>query len=234
MIKNLLLTTIIAVGTVIPGVSDVGTGHHVVYYIPHQDDEILNFGSSIYHHVQAGHTVHLVLLTDGSATVVGKRLGLTKEEVTKARNREFFRSATILGIHEDNIYYVGHKDGELTVEQSKQVMKEFAKKYPSASHKAYTYTDWHNDHRNSGLALKELLDEGVIEDARFYIRRGENPEGIQKIRAGYKDEYFPFLYAASMAYKIENEQTGMYGIGWKSAHKSFERMFDDPINYYHK
>ena len=46
---------------------------HVVFYIPHQDDEALNFGVGIMNHIAGGHNVHVVLLTDGSAAGIRKK-----------------------------------------------------------------------------------------------------------------------------------------------------------------
>lgn len=212
----------------------MGTGKNVIYFIPHQDDETLTFGSSIYSHIQAGHTVHVVLLTDGSGTAVGKRLGLDKETLVNARNLEFHKALAVLGVREKNIHKMGIQDSTMTVEQAKKIMLDFYKKYPGASLKTYTYTDFHTDHKNAGLALKELSEEGLVNDVRFYVRRGENANGKRLYRSNYKEEHYPFLLAASRSYNIENERIGMYGIGWKSVPDSFRRMEKEPWNYYHK
>lgn len=232
MFKKLLLS--FSLVCLLPFNTEVGTGHNVIYYIPHQDDETLTFGSSIYSHIQAGHKVHVVLLTDGSGTVVGKRLGLDKETLVDARNREFYKALGVLGVRDANIHLMNFTDGELTIKQAKDTMKFFERKYPNASHKTYTYTDWHSDHRNAGLALKELSDEGIIGDARYYVRRGEKPEGKHLMRSNYKEEHFPFLLAASRSYNIKNEKIGMYGIGWESVPNSFKNMEKNPVNYYHR
>lgn len=213
---------------------NVGTGHNVVYYIPHQDDETLTFGSSIYAHLQAGHTVHVVLLTDGGATAVGKRLGLSRQEVVSARNREFYKALGVLGVQKENIHLANFRDGELTVNQAKSVMRKFIAKYPNGSHKTYSYYDWHNDHKNAGLALRELENEGLVDDVRFYVRRGDEPSDVFLMRSNYKEEHYPFLLAASRSYNIKNERIGMYGIGWESVPRSFEAMEERPWNYYHR
>lgn len=229
MIKSIMLVI-----TLMPIIYGVGISENVIYYIPHQDDETLTFGSSIYSHLQEGHAVHVVLLTDGSANIVGKRLGLTKKELVDARNREFDKALSVLGVNESNVYKMGFPDGEMTVSQAKEVMLYFANKYPDASHKTYTYTDWHNDHKNAGLALQELVDEGVIKNARYYVRRGEKPEGKMLLRSNYNEEHYPFLKAASRSYAVKNEKTGMYAIGWESVPDSFEAMEENPTNYFHR
>jgi len=214
--------------------NQTSTGHDVIFYIPHQDDETLTFGSSIHYHIQSGHNVQVVLLTDGSSTVVGKRLGLDEETLVNARNKEFLLALSHLGVARENIHKMGFKDGSLTIEQAKKVMKKFSKKYPNASHKTYTYTDWHQDHRNAGFALKELAQKEKIHNTAYFIRRGEKPENKKLYASAYEVDAYPDLLAASRSYNVIDYKNGMYGMCWKSVPKSFQAMEKDPKNYYHR
>jgi LmbE family N-acetylglucosaminyl deacetylase len=207
---------------------------HVVFYIPHQDDEAINFGVGIMNHIAGGHNVHVVLLTDGSSAVVRTQLGMTEYEFTQARNREFAYSLNILGVKPENVSYRNLKDGSITVSQVETIIREFETKYPKAKHKAYSYTDWHNDHKNSGQALKNLQTAGVVTDARYYIRFGDNPIGITPIKEPFNPIYMNFMLAVSNVYKMENDRLGFYGIGWKSAGHLFEEVEIQPLSRYHK
>jgi LmbE family N-acetylglucosaminyl deacetylase len=114
---------------------------HVVFYIPHQDDEALNFGVGIMNHLAGGHNVHIVLLTDGSGAGIRKKMNMTEMEFSQARNNEFAYALAVMGVKSENIDYRNYKDGKLTSANVEKVIREYEKKYPKAKHKAYSYTD---------------------------------------------------------------------------------------------
>lgn len=207
----------------------------VVFYIPHQDDEALTFGVSILNHVEAGYDVHIVLLTDGAGSGVRKRLNMTPQAFTEARNNEFLRSVRLMGVKSENIRFMNYPDGTTTVEQVYQAAREYQDLYPTARHKSYSYTDAHPDHKNAGLGLKRLVDEGITDDVRYYLRRGmKAPEGARMIREAKKPHYDTILRSVAAAYSIENPRLGLYGIGNKSVPSSFKWLQDSPKNYYHR
>jgi LmbE family N-acetylglucosaminyl deacetylase len=214
--------------------SNPNANSHVVFYVPHQDDEAINFAVGILNHLHSGHNVHIVLLTDGSSVAVRTKLGMTRAEVTKARNTEFAYAMSIMGVKPENISYRNLRDGATTPTQIEPIIREYEKKYPKAKHKTYSYTDWHNDHKNSGIALRNLQKAGVVSDARFYIRFGDNPVGITPIKEPYSLTYTSYMMAVSNAYKMENHRLGFYGIGWKSAAHLFREVEKQPLSRYHK
>lgn len=207
---------------------------HVVFYIPHQDDEVLTFGVSIMNHIRAGNNVHIVLLTDGSESVIRKRLNMTEKDFSEARNREFNLSTSIMGVEPQNIDFINIKDGTFTKEKAEEVIRGYETKYPNAKHKTFSWTDSNAEHKVTGMALKKLQTTNVVSDARYYVRMGENPKGIKLISEKYSDSYKPFLLAASSAYNIENSRTGFYAIGYKSVPKSFKSFEKKPMSRYHK
>lgn len=97
----------------------------VIYFIPHQDDEVLSMGVSIATHVEAGHDVQVVLCSDGQSSGVRTELnngGSCKKNVNgkqdthninlsegagggfvSARDREFINACLKLGIKYSNI-----------------------------------------------------------------------------------------------------------------------------------
>lgn len=207
---------------------------NVVFYIPHQDDETLTFGNAIMSHVQGGHNVHVVLLTDGSASVVKTQLGMTDLEFTQARNREFALALNFYGVKPENVSYRNIKDGALTVAKTEEIIREYEANYPLAKHKAFSWTDVHVDHKNSGQALKNLQTAGVLTDARYYVRRGDNPVGLTLTTETYNALHLPFYLAVSAAYKLINDRLGFYGIGYKSVSASFDSFEAQPLSRYHK
>lgn len=209
--------------------------NYVVYYIPHQDDEVITFGVSIYSDIKEGKSVQIVLLTDGSASKVREKLGLTIDEFVNARNREMELALTALGVDLGNLHRQNFKDGELTVKQVENVIKEFAKKFPNAEHKTFSYYDPHHDHSNAGQALSNMLEAGIIKNASFYI--GPNfmpPDHIEVFMDNYEETFYPFILAASRSYNILDESKGFYGIGWKSVPQYFEFLEENPRSIYHK
>src|SRR5699024_8959520 len=115
---------------------------------------------------------------------------------------------SVLGVKTENIHKFNFADGKLKQREARNIMEGFETLYPNASHKTYSYHDWHNDHKNAGLALKALTDNGKVSDARFYVRRDSEPEDVFLMRSNYKEEHYPFLLAASRAYNIKNEKLG--------------------------
>ncbi|WP_170140649.1 PIG-L family deacetylase [Oceanobacillus arenosus] len=211
-----------------------GDGNQVIYYIPHQDDEVLTFGVSIYSYLQQGYDVHVVLLTDGSNSGIRKQLGMTKEAFVTARNQEFDKALAVLGVKSENITKRAYTDGQLTEEQVEAVIKEYNKKYPMAIHKTFSYYDPHPDHAAAGNALRNLVQQEILTDAAYYIGPNYTPTNVDILKDSYDSSYYPFIKAASQSYNVENEIIGMYGIGWKSVPKQFEFLESDPMSRYHE
>jgi len=220
-----------------------------IFYIPHQDDEIVSFGTAILNHLFAGDDVHLVLCTDGAGSGVRAelngdrpcrvhnrtyRFGLSKQDFSLARNREFFWSAGCLGVPPDHIHLRQHiEDGCMTGEQAEAVIREFARRYPGASHRTFTYTDPHPDHHHLGFALQRLYDANEVGDARFYFKTSEMQrfEGTWETAA---PEQLPFLRAANHAYRVFVPGRGLYSIGYLSVPGTFDTQLENPRCKYHK
>lgn len=208
--------------------------NEVIYYIPHQDDEVITFGVSIHDHVVKGRDVHVVLLTDGANSAVREKLDLTPEEFSDARNREFDLAVDILGVDPDNVEKIGYSDGALKVEEVEEVIREYEGRYPNASHKTFSYYDPHEDHANAGHALRNLMDEGVIEDGTFYFGNNFTPLDVEIKKDNYDEDYRDVIVEASRAYKQEDFANGMYGIGWKSVPEYFITLEENPVSPYHE
>lgn len=231
----LLVSSLFSMEVGASSVKSPNSDKHVVFYIPHQDDEALTFGVGIMNHIKAGFQVHVVLLTDGSASNVRKKMDMTPAEFTQARNKEFALSMKSMGVKTSNIEYKGFKDSQLTVSQVESVIKTYEKKYPKARHKTFSYTDSGNhDHSNAGIALKNVQKSKITSDARYYVRRGDSPKGLRLTTERYNKVYNTNMKAVSKAYSVVDEKNGFYGIGRKSVKKSFESFDKLPLSRYHK
>lgn len=208
---------------------------NVFFYIPHQDDDLLTFGVSILNHLEGGHNVHIVMLTNGANSFVRKRLEMTKDSFSRARNNEFLGAMKELGVDPNNIYFENLEDGATTVDDIKDIIATYEAEYPQAKHKAFSPLYGHRDHTNSGLALEELERDGTVSDARYYLQQAyEPPEDLHVIKSRYSSTYKERLDRAATYYKNENVNLPLYGIGYKSVPKSFEAFAIQPTSRYHK
>lgn len=238
--KKIIVTLLMVFALIIAGLSintteTEASKNEVIYYIPHPDDEILTFGVSIFAHLQSGKNVHLVLMTNGEGSIIKKRLGMDAKEFGDARKREFEMSAEKLGVPKENLHFLNLGDGKVKQSTMESVMADFERTYPQASHKTFSWTDPHNDHRVAGKALKSLSDKRIISDARYYVKHQDTANSPSRLmKDGYKSYYKPFIVASSKVYQLNNPTIGMYGIGYKSVPKSFQKIEASPVSYYHK
>lgn len=214
--------------------SNPNADSNVVFYVPHQDDEALTMGVAIMNHIRGGHNVHVVLVTDGTGTIVRKKLGMDAQSFEKARNKEFAYSLSIMGVKPQNVHYEGITDGTVSVKQMESIIREWEESYPQAKHKGFSYTDPHPDHYNTGKAMQNLSKSGVISDARYFVKQQDNPKNVRLIKSRFQEEYRPTLKAVGAAYKLNNEALGFYGIGYRSVKTSFDSFERQPISRYHK
>jgi len=70
----------------------------ILYVFPHPDDESYGPAGAIYQQLQAGHEVHLLTLTEGEATRMRHKLGLSKAEMGQVRRKEMEAVAQVLGL----------------------------------------------------------------------------------------------------------------------------------------
>ena len=92
----------------------------ILYFVPHQDDELLGYGLDIAKETKLNsENVYVFLCTDGSSSGVRRMLcdnkeecflhegkhqyTLGSEEFSKARDREFILSLIALGVKKENI-----------------------------------------------------------------------------------------------------------------------------------
>jgi LmbE family N-acetylglucosaminyl deacetylase len=167
-------------------------GRPVIFVTPHPDDEVLGFSVQLYRHVAAGREVHVLALTNGSATRVVAELNgevatpqwwrvrhnptaegytpLTPEQVGTARLAEQRQACACVRVGADRIHHAGLQDGQVTAGQAKAAILALADQLgPDPGLWAPSFVvDNHPDHLAAGQAVKAL---GQQQPDRFWDRR---------------------------------------------------------------
>ena len=225
-----------------------------VFYVPHPDDETLSMGGAIVNHLFAGNDVYVVLLSHGRASdaynVLCGRVacswhkknhdpsleGYAPFDLQKfglARVREFLAACECLGVSLANTEIYDFEDGQVTVEQVKQVIMKWETRFPGSKHKTMTYHDKNPDHANAGRALLELYNEGVVKDARFYIKHSQMAQVAGAYEA-YRRSYYPSIQAAAEVYKTWKPAQGKLAIGYHSVKNDFDQLLHNPQSKFHR
>lgn len=214
----------------------------VVYATPHQDDETLSMGASIRRHIEAGHQVHVLLLTDGVNSAARAQTGLTRVAFGRARDDEYRRACRALGVAWEHIHISRHstEDGLLTGVAVEDSLRWFLDRHPGAWVKTYSHltaSGRHGDHVAAGQGAMALLSQGVIDNLRLYIE----PWTLDQFRAAYPATALGQDTAASTAavraaldeYKVVDRIGGKYGIGYLSVPTFVDQVRANPVSYYH-
>ena len=175
----------------------------VLYFSPHQDDELLTMGVDICKTcLLTNKEVHVILCTDGSKSPARQILNgdtictihnenhnynLSEEEFIKARDCEFISSCKALGVLQENIHIYEKRaiDGSLSFEYAQEIIKHFVSIY-GKDVEIRTITPYrfkyykHNDHYNLGLAAENLLKQKLFVKAKFFIEQNSLPKTTKK------------------------------------------------------
>ncbi len=162
----------------------------ILYFSPHQDDELLSMGIDICNSISMGNDVHVVLCTEGSKSVVRQQMvdckecnrhpgthkfHLTEKEFIEARDKEFRESCRALGIVDGNVHIPKDRfvDGKLTVCNSKELILQYLNTMGKdcvicTLDPNHENNRQHRDHKALGYAAVELFNEGVISELRLF------------------------------------------------------------------
>lgn len=213
----------------------------VVFVSPHQDDDTLSMGVAIRDHLNAGHDVHVLLLTTGQNSGVRAELGMDVPTFVAARDDELFRAARQNGVPTGNIHIPEQRteDGQLTQAAAKDMITAFYADHPGAWCKSYSNlaaTGRHPDHVTAGQAVMALFDTGLITNLRLYVEpwllsafRTANPGvtvGPEKVTDTTS------ILRAYTEYQRQDHIAAMYGIGFLSVGAEFNEN-KPPASYYH-
>ncbi|WP_100400353.1 cell wall-binding repeat-containing protein [Bacillus sp. FJAT-44742] len=210
-------------------------GDTVIYYSPHPDDEILTMGVGIANDLYYGRDVHIILLTQGRASGTYQRVladhpSLTPQEFGQSRVMEFIDAMERLGLPESNYEIYDFKDGQLQVDEVKEVVRKYEERYPGAYHKTFSYYDPHRDHVAAGIAVNELYIDKEIEKAEFHVSsyQFQNVSGVNL--PVYDRER---VIDAAHAYMYLSPREGRYSVGYSSVPHWFDRLIKRPQGKVH-
>lgn len=172
--------------TAIDPVPVAPSGRPIVFYTPHQDDDVLWMGTVIAHHALVGREVHVVSVTDGSTSKIRHALNgeddngwwpagrhypdreqipyLTPEAFAAARDEELIDCCALLGVTELHLdWSVPLADGStltrganIDVPDAEALILHFESLYPGAGHYTTWWGDTDDNHKNIGQALHNL------------------------------------------------------------------------------
>ena len=146
------------------------------------------------------------------------------------REREFLAAVKELGVKKENVILLPrlNKTGSTSFEQMEQVALKLENELKSVTHIAHTYKlDWHLQHLKNGAVIQSLYNAGKIKDVKYFIKpeyKDDIPESERIFYKAIKDEDREKIRKACEQYKIIDKDKKREGIGYKSDHKSFERL----------
>ncbi len=185
---------------------DIKTWHGktVIYFSPHPDDELASSGT-LATLIKNSNTVYVVIYCSGNAG--SHDLDMTREKLAQIRRLEDISANKIIGIPEENIFFLGYDDGMLEYVPPKEIVEKVCwiiRKYrPDAIFTldpGSKYVIWHKtDHRAAALLTVDgaraaayhlvfpyhLINEGLqsytVTDWFFYESDGTIIDGNYKV-----------------------------------------------------
>ena len=223
----------------------------MLYFAPHQDDELLSMGIDICRSLKHGDDVHVILCSDGSRSYVRGLLGngkkckkhegvhcydLSIEEFIQARDREFRDSCLSLGVPEENIHIpqIRATDGSVDVAFVEALMLEYLEKAGSdaiiCTISPNNGPSQHRDHKALGYAAANLLETGAVQQVRLFIEPYQYAEitaDPQLLPAALETltaqtEVSDRIRAAIGAYSLWDPDRNRYAVGYHSVTTQFD------------
>lgn len=149
----------------------------VVVFAPHPDDEVIACGGSIIQHIRAGDKVHIVFSTDGRnshSAVLDMQEDPTPLELLPIRQKEAKNCAKVLGVPEEQLYFLGVEDTQMEAQQEAYVegLKKIFRSLPKidVAYIPHNVREANIDHRLTGKLVLETLPEfGFEPEVKKYI-----------------------------------------------------------------
>ena len=239
------------------GVSS-GENGTVLYFIPHQDDDILTFSCGIIKELRENKDVHVILFTDGRSSAAfdeinaelrkKKKKQITLSEFIAARDKEFRSSLKALGVAEENIHIPEDRliDGTTKEHMDKltEIMIRYLDEYPGAGVRANMPVAGevrvHTDHADIGLAAADLCRSGrigelllFIDSYRYSTYKNAGLPATEITPGDFLTDWKVMerirFNSAVLAYRYGSE----YGVGYRSSGYLMEQLRADPHSYYY-
>lgn len=208
----------------------------IVFYVQHQDDEILFAGSSIITAIKTvgKDNVHVVLVSDGSGTGVFKTeryTSLEKQEKSQLRTNEFNSSLETLGINMKNVIYLNQPEDNVILDSLKETVLNFENKYKCITHITHSYKyDVHPQHLATGNLIYNLYKDNQIKEVKFFTLAkymGDiNQDIVIENTVDNEEDRLKILNACHQ-YRVDNKDMVREGVGYKSVSSMFDILTSD-------
>ena len=233
-----------------------------LYFVAHQDDELLNTGVLLSDEAQRfPEDTFVILCTDGGGSGVINVLGdgkdcwlhkgthlypLTREEFSRFRDREFVDSCQILGVKDENVIIHEKRglDGSLSEEEAESIISAVLRLFPEERDfriraVSSLFAGRQNpDHRAIALSCEKLFEKGLfsemllVTDSCFTGDCRELFPHIQFEEKAPSEEAFVKIKAAADCYGIWEPEEGRFAVGWHSVKDEFEYIVKNPVTLY--
>ncbi|MEV8151354.1 hypothetical protein AB0R11_01600 [Streptomyces fradiae] len=237
----------------------------LIVYAGHQDDETLWSWLIIVHHLLVGRRVIVVLATDGSTSSVlsmlhgtrasgwwppnwhypapGGREGYeppTVEQLVASRDAEMVDACLQLGIAPQDIRLeTDWRQPTLTPDRARELIERYHQEHPDAGHYATWWGDTDPAHAALGDALRGLVQDGTLTDARWVVRRTQatTPEAVAAGVVQYttpddvRAEALRRARAAIECYRAWAPRQARYAVGYHSVSTEMEAVRQGAPNW---
>ena len=226
-----------------------------LYFAPHQDDELSNFGADICRTVSDGGRAVVYLCTNGAASGAKRLLRdggkcvwhegrhparMDRETFIAARDAEFTESCLTLGVKPEDVRIsdVRSEDGALTAEQARLIMLRALAEFPGerVSVKTFapvSFTRQNPDHTAAGSAALALYRAGAFSHPALFLERIHmNEPGFPADRcvriAPRNEAETQRLRNAALAYRRYEPARGRYAVGYHSVYDELADFYNAP------
>ena len=134
-------------------------GKKVLVFSPHPDDETIALGGFISASRRNGADVRIVLITDGN-----------RHHQSARRYAEFRQAASLLGVPESGLVFLGYPDGRLKSANQTSLRNDFVEQLRDFGPDIVLFPtpkDAHPDHATAGLLIEAILRSQVFQGQTY-------------------------------------------------------------------
>lgn len=197
----------------------VATGRTTYVLSPHPDDEMSRFAHYVIVAADRGDRIVLIQDTDGGATGVQYRLGLSSAETTRLRYMEQENALNMLTHGRGEIVRLGQPDGGANWETTLAGVRDLMGT-PAKGKELYVAT-WHHDHAESHSSDLHHDHVAAVKAARqiaadgHTVRYGRHPGSKYTRGTSY------YVRDVEQSLRLKGAIESYRPIGWESAPSTF-------------
>lgn len=231
------------------GIMPTGTpGEEAVYFVPHQDDELISMAGGIVRDVAQGRRVHVFIMSAGDQTGVKQVLCqvdgrcLTDDQLIASRDAEVLDSLAVLGVPSSNVHFMYIREERSDAATAiRGVVDEVVRQGGTDVHyRSISWLDAHPTHYSVAYALRDNCTSAGLLDCGFF----QSPL-YQKLPTGM--QYLPVVSpkgeqiaipdwqvpVATAAYRLDAPTNGRHSIGWRSVPSQIQWVENNRYSWRH-